>query len=189
MNRFGLLAVFAVVVLVACGGGGGTDGGSGGGAGGGSGGGSGGGTAGAGNTVITLTGARTQTLDGGATNTQWLPMSNLGEVSLTVTTSTEQAAYDFQFQGEPAVRTYVGDTDAGITCNVYDTLTGGLDGWMADRGTGIGDPGDCSVTLTSVSLKQDVGTKRTYDAHGSVTAHLPARSGSATGTINFSASF
>ena len=182
-----LLSVVGAVVLlaVACGPGGGSDGGTGGGAGGGSGGGS----ASSGSTVITLTGARSQTLDGGATTTLYTPATNNGEVAFKVTTSSEEAAYDFFFKGEPALRTYVGDNDAGITCNVYDTLTGGLDGWMADRGTGIGDPGDCSVTLTSVTLKQDVGSQKKYDAHGSVTAHLPARSGNATGTIDFNASF
>jgi hypothetical protein len=138
---------------------------------------------------VMLTGARTSTVSGPAPDTRYTPSVNNGEVGLRIGNGVEQVAFDFQFAGEPAVHTYVGDTDAGIFCNIYDTLDGGLDGWLANHGAGFPDLGDCTLTLTSVSLKQDNVTQKDYTAHGSVTATLPARSGNATGTINFSASF
>jgi hypothetical protein len=143
----------------------------------------------AGMTTFTLTGARSSTFTGSAPNALYTPAVNRGEVVVLVGTSIEETAFDFMFDGEPMSSTYVGNDDAGITCNVYDTLDGGLDGWMANRGGGIPDFGECSLSLSSVSLKADVGTQKKYVVHGSVTATLPARSGNATGTINYSASF
>jgi hypothetical protein len=174
MNRLGKLLA---VAFLACGPGGGAP--------------DGGGDAGVdpGMTAFTLSGARSSTFSGSAPNALYTPAVNRGEVTVLAGTSSEQTSFDFMFDGEPMSSTYVGNDDAGITCNVYDTLDGGLDGWMANRGGGIPDFGECSLTLSSVSLKADVGTQKKYVVHGSVAATLPARSGNATGTINFSASF
>jgi hypothetical protein len=173
-----LLSVCAVT-LVACGGGGTTDGGSTLDA----------GAVDAGTTNISLAGSLTQTLVGVAPTASFNVAPNGGQVTLVANTSTVQTSLSFGFAGPPTVGTYVGN-DAGIDCNVLVNLPPpSLDGWMANRGSGIADLGTCSLTLSEVTLKSDVGTQRRYVVHGSVGATLPARSGGATGSITYSASF
>ncbi len=140
-------------------------------------------------TTITLAGARTAIILAAAPVANWNVSPNRGELSLQANGANEQTSFAFFFDGAPSVTTYVGN-DAGIDCSVFVTLPPpSLDGWLANRGSGIADLGVCTLTLNSVVLAQDVGTQKRYAVHGSVSATLPARSGAASGTVAFSASF
>jgi hypothetical protein len=82
------------------------------------------------------------------------------------------------------------DVDAGPTTVtlVFDG-GGGLDAWMATRGNSMPDLGNCTMTLSSVTLTADLPEQQRYFVHGSVTATLAPHGGSATGTVDLSASF
>jgi hypothetical protein len=170
------LLLLCSVGLVACGGGGTTDGGVDAGA------------PDAGSTSVSLSGARTTTLIGATPVANWSVQPNRGEVSLTANGSPDNTSFSFFFDGPPTVGTLVGN-DAGVDCSIMVTLPPSLDGWLANRGSGLPDLGTCSLTLSSVTEKADVGTQKRYTIHGTVGGTLPARSGAATGTVTFSASF
>jgi hypothetical protein len=143
----------------------------------------------AGVTNIALAGSVTETLIATAPAALFNVGPNSGQVTLVANFTTVQTSFNFVFTGPPTVMTYVGN-GMGIDCNVTTNLPPpSLDGWMANHGSGLADVGTCSMTLSEVTLKSDVGTQRRYIVHGSMGATLPARTGSATGAITYSANF
>ena len=138
---------------------------------------------------VSLAGARTATLVATGLVANFNVMPNRGEVSLVANSSTEETYFAFFFDGPPTAGTVVGN-DAGVDCTIRVIVPGpSLDGWLANRGSGLPDLGTCSLVLSAVALKTDVTTQRRYTIHGTVGGTLPARSGAATGSITYSASF
>ena len=140
-------------------------------------------------TTETWSGAHTATLTAGPPVAQWTVATDRSEVSQIIDNGTELSEFSFFFPGKPMTTNYVG-VDGGVNCTVLASLKANLDGWLANHNNAAApDLGECSLTLTSVTEKADVGSQKKYTVHGSVAAVLPARSGAATGTVNFAASF
>lgn len=171
-----LILVAAALFVVACGGGGSTDGGTGGGSGGGAGGGSGGGR------------------DGGTdAGTPKTAFTATGGVTATIQTSGPIAAYQvssgrsgIEFATTPASAVpgiYLGISKAGMLApGTLDVTTGGFacalsvtadaGFWLAAQ-TADGGPnatGSCSVNLTSVDVRFTAVDGTSYAVHGTVTA-------------------
>jgi hypothetical protein len=191
-----------LVLLGGCGGGSkASDGGGGSGGGGGSasGGSGGGGDAASAScdadSMITVAGALTGTRTAPAAASSWSTSSGNGTAQVDAQFGTPfLAGWSFIFTGQPQATSYT-DATAGVSCVITAAPTSEAGGttevWEANKGvTGTADQGTCSLTLTSVTPTLMLTSQTQYCVHGTVQATLPPKpSGTATGTVTFTASF
>jgi hypothetical protein len=113
----------------------------------------------------------------------WATANNIGGLTINAT-GTPTITIGIGFTGAPTTKTY-SSTDADAISGV--TVTSGTAVWLASASGGTAQ-GSYSLHLTSVGTAVTTANGNSYTVHGTLTATLPAASGttaSGTATVSF----